>query len=87
MLRIVISHYCIFTEALQSLTHRGFPLLSSLPRLQFLSHRSEFVAIAFGKDKVLPHANGTIVSSGTVSYNIKRKKLPKNRCQILQITR
>ena len=62
----VISHYCIFTEALLSLIHRGFRLLSSLPRLRFLSHRGEFAAIMFGKDEVLPRANGPIVSSGTV---------------------
>ena len=63
----VISHNCIFTEALQSLIHRGFRLLSSLPRLRFSSHRGEFAAITFGKDEVLPRANGPIVSSGTVS--------------------
>ena len=65
----VISHYCIFsifTEALPTLIHRGFRLLSSLPRLQFWSHRGEFAAITFGKDEVLPHANGPIVSSDTV---------------------
>ena len=62
----VISHYCIFTEALPSLIHRGFQLLSSLPRLRFSSHRGEFAAITFGKDEVLPRANGPIVSSSTV---------------------
>ena len=61
-----ISHYCIFTEVLPSLIHRGIRLLSSLPRLRFSSHRGEFAAITFGKDEVLPHANGPIVSSGTV---------------------
>ena len=65
-LTIVISHYCIFTEALPRLIRRGFRLLSSLPRLRFLSLRREFAAIMFGKDEVLPHANGPIVSSGTV---------------------
>ena len=65
-LTIVISHYCIFTEALLRLIPRGFRLLSSLPRLQFSSHRGEFAAITFGKDEVLPRANGPIVSSGTV---------------------
>ena len=39
---------------------------SSLPRLQFSSHRGEFAATAFGRDKVLPRASGPIVSSGTV---------------------
>ena len=63
----VISHYCIFTEALPSLIHRSFRLLSSLPRLWFSSHRGEFAAITFCKDKVLPRANGPIVSSGTVN--------------------
>ena len=68
-LTIVISHYCIFTKALQSLIHRGSRLLSSLPQLQFSSHRGEFAAITFGKDKVLPCANGPIVSSGTVNLS------------------
>ena len=68
-LTIVISHYCIFTEALPRLIPRGFRLLSSLPRLRFSSHRGEFAAITFGKDEVLPRANGPIVSSGTVSLN------------------
>ena len=63
---IVISHYCIFTEALPRLIHRGFRLLSSLPRLRFSSHRGEFAAITFGKDEVLPRANGPKVSSNTV---------------------
>ena len=66
-LTIVISHYCIFTEALPRLIPRGFRLLSSLPRLRFSSHRGEFAAITFGKDEVLPRANGPIVSSGTVA--------------------
>ena len=65
-LTIVISHYCIFTEALPRPIHRGFRLLSSLPQLRFSSHRSELVAITFGKDEVLRHANGPIVSGGTV---------------------
>ena len=43
-----------------------FSVASSLPRLRFSSHRGEFVATMFGKDEVLPHANGPIVSSGTV---------------------
>ena len=62
----VISHYCIFTEALLSLIHCGSQLLSYLPQLRFSSHRSKFAAITFGKDKVLLHANDPIVSSGTV---------------------
>ena len=62
----VISHYCIFTKALPSLIHCGFQLLSSLPQLRFSSHHGEFAAITFGKDEVLPPANGPIVSSGTV---------------------
>ena len=66
-LTIVISHYCIFIEALPRLIPRGFRLLSSLPRLRFSSHRGEFMAITFGDDKVLPRANGPIVSSGTVT--------------------
>ena len=61
----VISHYYILTEALPSLIHRGFRLLSSLPRLRLSSHRGEFAVITFGKDKVLPRANGPIVASGT----------------------
>ena len=69
-LTIVISHYCIFTEALLRLIHCGFRLLSSLPRLRFLSHCGEFAAITFGKDEVLPRANGPIVSSGTVALKI-----------------
>ena len=69
-LTIVISHYCIFTEALPRLIPRGFRLLSSLPRLRFSSHRGEFAAITFGKDEVLPRANGPIYSSGTVNYTI-----------------
>ena len=60
---IVISHYCVFTETLPRLIHRGFRLL---PRLRFSSHRGEFVATTFGKDEVLPRANGPIVSSGNV---------------------
>ena len=64
----VISHYCIFTEALQSPIHRGFRLLLSLPQLRFSPQLVEFAAITFGKDEVLPHANGPIVSSGTVQY-------------------
>ena len=66
-LTIVISHYCIFTETLPRLIHRGLRLLSSLPWLQFLSHHGEFAAITFGKDEVLPHENGPIVSSGNVA--------------------
>ena len=65
-LTIVISHYCIFTEALPRPIHRGFRLLSSLPRLRFSFHRGEFAVITFGKDEVLPRANGPIVSGGTV---------------------
>ena len=67
-LTIVISHYCIFTKALPRLISHGFRLLSSLPRLRFSSHRGEFAAITFGKDEVLPRANGPIVSSGTVFF-------------------
>ena len=66
----VISHYCIFTKALPSLIHRGFQLLSSLPQLRFSSHRGEFATIMFGKDKVLLHANGPIVSSCTVVLSV-----------------
>ena len=55
----VISHYCILTEALPSLIHRGFRLLLSLPRLR-LSSRGEFAVITFGKDEVLPRTNGPI---------------------------
>ena len=62
----VISHYCIFTEALPRLISCGFRLLLSLPRLRFSSHRGEFAAITFCKDEVLPRANGPIVSSSTV---------------------
>ena len=69
-LTIVISHYCIFTEALPRPIHRGFRLLSSLPRLQFSSHRGEFVAITFGKDKVLSREKGPIVSGSTVFTQI-----------------
>ena len=47
--------------------HRGFRLLSSLPRLGFSSHRGEFGVNTFGKDEVLPRAHGSVVSSGTVS--------------------
>ena len=57
---MLMSHYCIFTEALQLL------VTSSLPRLHFSSHRSEFSVPTFAKHKVLPRANGPIVSSGTV---------------------
>ena len=35
--------------------------------LTYLSHRGEFATTTFGKDEVLPRANGPIVSSGTVS--------------------
>ena len=69
-LTIAISRYCIFTEALPRPIHRGFRLLSSLPRLRFSSHRGEFAAITFGKDEVLPRANGPIVSGGTVSAKL-----------------
>ena len=69
-LTIVISHYCIFTEALPRLIHRGFRLLLSLLRLQFSSHRREFAAITFGKDKALLRANGPIVSSGRLMNNL-----------------
>ena len=69
-LTIVISHYCIFTEALPRLIPRGFRLLSSLPRLRFSSHRGEFAAMTFGKDEVLPRTNGPIVSSGTVELSV-----------------
>ena len=65
-LTIVISQYCIFTEALPRLIHLSFRLLSSLPRLRFSPHRGEFAAMTIGKDEVLPRANGPIVSSGTV---------------------
>ena len=65
-LTIAISHYCIFTEVLPRLIHRGYRLLSSLSRLRFSSHLGEFAAITFGKDEVLLRANGPIVSSGTV---------------------
>ena len=61
-LTIVISHYCIFTEALPHPIHRGFRLLSSFP----WSPTGEFAAITFSKDEVLPRANGPIVSGGTV---------------------
>ena len=37
-----------------------------MPRLRFSSHLGEFAAVTFGKDEVLPRANGPIVSSGTV---------------------
>ena len=60
---IVISHYCIITKTLPRLIHRGFQLLSS--------HRGEFAATMFGKDKVLPRANGPIILSGTVYLTIK----------------
>ena len=63
-LTIVISHYCIFTEALPRLIHHGVQLLSSLPQLRFSSHRGEFAAITFGKDEVLPGANGPLLSFG-----------------------
>ena len=66
-LTTVISHYCILTKALPGLIQHGFQLLLSLLRLRCSSHRSEFAAITFAKDKVLPRANGAIVSSGTVS--------------------
>ena len=56
---IVISHYCVLTETLPRLIHRGF----RLPRLRFSSHRGEFAGTTFGKDKVLPRASGPIVSS------------------------
>ena len=81
-LTIAISHYCIFTEALPHPIHRGFRLLSSLPRLRFSSHRGEFAAITFGKDEVLPCANGPIVSGGTVTTSQgefqKRQKMVQN---------
>ena len=70
-LTIVISHYCIFTAALLRPIHHDFWLLSSLPRLRFSSHRGEFAAITFGKDEVLPRANGPIVSGGTVGLFYK----------------
>ena len=73
-LTIVISHYCIFAKALPHLIPRGFQLLSSLPRLRFSSYRGEFAAITFGKDEVLPRANGSIVSSGTIHVLIKDSK-------------
>ena len=63
---IVISHYCIFSETLPHLIHRSFRLLLSLPQLRFSSHRGEFAASTFGKDKVLQRANGPIVLSGIV---------------------
>ena len=62
----VICHICIFTEALLSLIHSVFRLLSSLQHLRFSSHRGEFAAIMFGKDEVLPCANGLIVLNCTV---------------------
>ena len=37
--------------------HRGFRLLSSLPRLPFSSHRGEFAVNTFGKDKVSSRAD------------------------------
>ena len=83
-LTIVISLYCIFTEALPRLIPRGFRLLASLPRLRFSSHRGEFAAITFGKDEVLPRANGPIVSSGTVLVtwynNVPKSQHGKVRC-------
>ena len=63
---IEISHYCIFSETLPRPIHCGFRLLSSLPRSRFSSHCGEFVATTFGKDEVLPRANGPIVLSGIV---------------------
>ena len=71
-LTIVISHFCIFTEAFLRLIHRSFQLLSSLPWLRFSFHRGEVAAITFGKDEVLPRANGPIVSSGTVHVTLLR---------------
>ena len=78
-LTIVISLYCIFNETLPHLIHRGFRLLSSLPRLWFLSNCGEFAAITFGKDEVLPRANGPIVSSGTVRQRGTKKMLRESR--------
>ena len=69
-LTIEISHYCIFTETLPRLIHRGFWLLSSLLRLGFSSHSGEFAAITFGKDDILPCANGPRVSSRAVHTRI-----------------
>ena len=67
-LTIVISHHCIFTKALPRPIHRGFRLLSPLPRLRFSSHCGEFAAITLGKDEVLPRANGPIVSPAKINY-------------------
>ena len=66
-LTIVISHLYFY----RGIAASNSPQLSvanlSLPRLRFSSHRGEFATITFGKDKVLLRANGSIVSSSTVS--------------------
>ena len=67
-LTTVISHYCIFTEALTCLTHHGFQLLLSLQWSKFSPHCSKFTEIMIGKNKVLPYANDQIVSSGSVPH-------------------
>ena len=78
----VISHYCIFTEALPRLIHRGIRLLPSFPRLRFSSHRGEIAAITIGKDEVLPRANGQIISSRTI-HNLVVKE-PANQGPVVQ---
>ena len=79
------TEYLIVLIALPSLIHRSFRLLSSLPRLRFSSHRSEFAAITFGKDKVLPHANGPIVLSSTVVEMQSFFTLKANKCHAKEI--
>ena len=56
---IVISHYCISTQTLPPIIHRGFRLLR-------FCRGCGFRPTMFGKDEVLPRANGPIVLSGTV---------------------
>ena len=62
---IVISHIAASNSPWLSVT-------LSLPQLRFSSQRCEFGATTFGKDEVLPRANGPIVSSGTVTVTFFR---------------
>ena len=62
---VVISHYCVFTEILPRLIHRGFRLLHLCYGCGFRPTAVNSRQPRSAKN-VLPRADGPIVSSGTV---------------------
>ena len=64
------NQYCFFlspvTATYRGFLYRGVRSQSSRTRLRFSSHRGDFVAKPFGKDKVSPRHGGSILSGSTV---------------------